>query len=139
MAKQKKNLEQPAFKARLIGTARQLCEMFGATHEELAGFFTVDMKTLDKWIRDHPEFEREIWRGSLMADGTIAERLYRRCVGYTRRIRKAFFPEGATEPIYAEVDEHLPPDVEACKFWLCNRQPEHWRNVLERGELPVTN
>ena len=134
-----KKRSRPNFDRRHIETARKLCEIFGATPEELAAVFDVDVTTLDTWIAAHPDLEDAIRQGSTLADASIAERLHRRAVGYTRRVRKAFFPEGGTEPVYVEIDEHHPPDVGACEFWLCNRQPELWRNVLERGEMPIIN
>ena len=139
MTKRTEKSKPPKFDRKHIETARKLCEIFGATPEELAAVFDVDVTTLDTWIAAHPDLEDAIRKGSVMADAAIAERLHRRAVGYTRRVRKAFFAEGATEPVYVDVEEHHPPDVEACKFWLGNRQPEHWREVLVRGEVTVIN
>ncbi len=47
--------------------------------------------------------------------------------GYTYDAVKVFMPAGAVEPVYAAYREHIPPEVNAARFWLQNRRPDPWR------------
>lgn len=73
----------------------------------------------------------------------VEDMLYRMAVGYDRKV-KAPFKVKVTETHtdkrgkrvstsreiikYAEYTEHLAPNVEAAKFWLCNRKGGEWAN-----------
>jgi hypothetical protein len=65
----------------------------------------------------------------------MAERLYRRGLGYEHLATKIFMPAGATEPVYAPYVEHYPPDTPAALAWLSRRQPGLWR---EKQQIDIT-
>jgi hypothetical protein len=74
------------------------------------------------------ESERaDYWGLKATADDLVDRRFYERAVGYTYDAVKVFMPSGAVEPVYAPYREHIPPDVNAAKFWLQNRRPGRWR------------
>lgn len=80
--------------------ARQYC-LLGATNERLAGFFGVDISTLERWIAAHDEFRGAIKEGREGADIQVANSLYGKA---------------------------LSGDTTACIFWLKNRQKLSWRD-----------
>ena len=72
-----------------------------------------------------------ITRGKAEADGDVAEKFYRRAMGYSHEAVKIFMPAGCSEPVYAPYTEHSPPDTQAESLWLRNRQPARWRDKQE--------
>ena len=70
-----------------------------------------------------------ITRGKPGADANVAQRLYRRAMGWEHEAVKIFMPAGAAEPVYAPYVERFPPDTQAASLWLRNRQPAKWRDV----------
>lgn len=105
--------------------ARKLC-LLGSTDEELADFFGVVPQTIYNWQASHPEFLESIKRGKMMADAEVADRLYRRALGYEHEAVKIFQFQGA--PVEVPYTEIYPPDTQAASLWLRNRQPKKWRD-----------
>lgn len=102
--------------------------LLGMTDEEMAKFFQVDDSTLYRWDEVHPEFREARARGKEPADALVAERLYKRALGYSHDAVKIFMPQGAPEPVYAPYTEHYPPDTQAARWWLQNRQGKKWQD-----------
>jgi hypothetical protein len=80
----------------------------------------------------HPEFSDSIARGKIFADAKVADRLYKRALGYSHDAVKTFMPAGAEAPVYAPYTQHYPPDTPAASLWLRNRQSGKWRERFER-------
>ncbi len=112
--------------------ARKLC-LLGYTDVELADFFQVSERTLNTWKKDFPEFLQSTKRGKDIADADVAEKLYKRALGYTHKSVKIFNNDGV--PLKVEYTEHYPPDTQAASLWLRNRQPNKWRDKqdIEHG------
>ncbi|WGS85027.1 helix-turn-helix domain-containing protein [Methylomonas sp. UP202] len=109
--------------------------LLGATQDQLAEFFNVSAATVKSWTKHRTEFADAIKRGKILADAEIASSLFRRGTGYpytevtTREIKN---PAGeVTSYETVTVTSEMPPDTDACIFWLTNRQPDKWRNRLE--------
>ncbi|MGE5483158.1 MAG: hypothetical protein ACM3VX_09720, partial [Bacteroidota bacterium] len=71
---------------------------------------------------------------------------YRRACGYDfeeTEIIADRTAEGQARPARVKrTKKHVPPDVTACIFWLKNREPERWRDVVRsevtgRGGGPI--
>lgn len=97
----------------------------------MADFFGVAESTLNLWKHEHGDFSESITRGKAVADANVAERLYRRAMGYSHEAVKIFMPAGADEPVYAQYTEHYPPDTPAASLWLRNRQSAKWRDKVD--------
>lgn len=108
--------------------AEKLCQL-GATDDDIAQFFEVDVRTIARWKLDFPEFCQALKSGKSAADERVERSLYHKAVGYTFDAVKIFMPAGASEPVYAPYREHVPPDTTACIFWLKNRRQQQWRDV----------
>lgn len=103
--------------------------LLGARDADIADFFNIDESTLNEWKKRHPDFYESLKRGKLVADAEVAEKLYRRALGYSHEAVKIFIHEG--QPITVPYTQHYPPDTTACIFWLKNRQPNKWRDKVE--------
>jgi hypothetical protein len=107
--------------------AQKLSEL-GATDQELADFFEIEVRTLYRWKHDHPEFCQSLKAGKDIADDRVERSLYQRAIGYEQEEVKIFMPSGAENPVYAPFRAKVAPDVTAAIFWLKNRRSQEWRD-----------
>ncbi len=108
--------------------AEKLC-LLGATDQEIADFFNVNVATITRWKHSHPEFCASIKSGKDFADERVERSLFQRAIGYEQDEVKIFMPGGADKPVYAPFRAKIAPDVTAAIFWLKNRRSEQWRDV----------
>jgi hypothetical protein len=66
----------------------------------------------------------------------VEKALFERALGYDHEAIKFFCNSGVI--ISEKYTKHYPPEVPACVFWLCNRDPEHWKNV-QRVDVELPN
>lgn len=116
------------FKPEYAEQARKLC-LLGATDKELADFFEVVESTINKWKLDHIEFSESIKKGKEHADAEVAEKLFKRALGYEHAEDDIRAVNG--EIIITPTTKHYPPDTTAAIFWLKNRQKDKWRDKQE--------
>jgi hypothetical protein len=122
-----------SYQAEYAEQARKLCLLMGADDQELARFFDVPPATLHEWLTSVPEFAAAVLAGRTLADADVADRLWRRAIGYSHAAVRIFSHQGkALEVAYTE---HYPPDTAACLFWLKSRQPDRWRERIEHDHL----
>ena len=131
----KRAVPHSSYQAEYAEQARKLCLLMGADDEELAGFFEVPPATLQEWLTSVPEFAAAVRAGRTLADADVADRLWRRAIGYSHAAVRIFSHQGkALEVAYTE---HYPPDTAACLFWLKSRQPDRWRDKIEHEHHAV--
>lgn len=120
--------------------AKKLARL-GATDQEIADFYEVDVRTIYRWKNAHPEFCQALKVGKDEADDRVERSLFQRAVGYEQDEVKIFMPAGKDEPVYAPFRAKIAPDTTAAIFWLKNRRPADWRDkqTLEHeGEVTLT-
>ena len=105
----------------------RLC-LLGMIDTQLADIFEVSEKTLNQWKKAHPKFYQSMKKGKEIADGEVASALYSRAIGMT--VPDVHIANYMGDTIVTDIDKHLPPDVQAARFWLKNRQPEKWREIV---------
>lgn len=129
-----------AYKKAFAKQAAKLAEL-GATDQELADFFEVDVRTIYRWKHDHDEFCQSLKTGKSVADERVERSLYQRAIGYEQDEVKIFMPGGASEPVYAPFRAKVAPDTTAAIFWLKNRRSQDWRDkqdIEHSGGVTVT-
>lgn len=132
MSETKRPIGRPTkYKTEYAEQARKLC-LLGATDEEIANFFDVNVATINRWKNDFPEFCESIKKGKILADANIAERLYCRAMGYEAPDVDIRAVGG--EIIQTPMTKYYPPDTPAAIFWLKNRQRGKWS---DKSELDV--
>jgi len=119
-----------SYKPAFVKQAEKLC-ILGATDMELADFFGVTARTINRWANKHENFCLALRAGKEVCDDRVERALYHRAVGYTHEATKIFMPAGREEPVYAPYLEHVPPDPGSIKMWLCNRRGDVWRDKIE--------
>lgn len=113
------------YKAVYAAQAAKLC-LLGATNADLADFFDVSIRTIERWAVEYVGFCRAIKEAKEVADAKVERSLYQRAVGYSFDSEKVMQFKGHI--VRADTREHCPPDVTAQIFWLKNRQRERWRD-----------
>jgi len=109
--------------------------LLGATPAHVANLLEVSERTVYDWMEAHPEFRAAMEQGRVDADANVARSLYKKATGYTHQAVKLFQYQGT--PVVVPYTEIVPPDTEAAKFWLKNRQPELWKDKVEVEEKPT--
>jgi hypothetical protein len=115
------------FKPEYVEMARRIA-LLGATNVELAGVFGVSESTIESWTRDRVEFAKALKAGKTVADSEVANRLYRRALGYSHKAVKIFADPKTGDELVVPFTQHYAPDTTACIFWLKNRRPMEWRD-----------
>lgn len=118
----------PKYKSEFAAQAQKLC-LLGATDKDLAEFFEVTDRTINRWRIQHKDFCRSLKLAKDEADARVERSLYHKATGYTFDSEKVFQYEG--QVVRAKTQEHVPPDTTAMIFWLKNRQPQLWRDRIE--------
>jgi hypothetical protein len=128
-ARARRAVPPASYQAEFAEQARKLCLLLGADDQDLARFFDVPPAMLQEWLSAIPEFAAAVRAGRTLADADVADRLWRRAMGYSHDAVRIFSHQGkALEVAYTE---HYPPDTAACLFWLKTRQPDRWREKTE--------
>lgn len=128
------------FRAVMIKEAEKLAGL-GHIMKEIASFWGVSVRSLERWSLRYPEFCRAIKDGRIRADVAVEMSLYKRAMGYSYteyHFKETVILEGkkAGQRIrYAdkEVVKIMPPDITAGIFFLKNRRPDLWRDMRDLG------
>jgi hypothetical protein len=124
------------YKPEFAPHAREMCRL-GATDEDLAEYFAVNVRTIYRWRNTHEEFDEAVAVGKENADARVALALYARAVGCSVERTKIVGRAGDLMPVYATYTHHLPPDPVAALHWLRLRQAKN-RPVREEESLGPT-
>lgn len=126
--------------AEYIRQAEALCRL-GATDQELADFFDVSDRTLNRWKITRPEFAEALKRGKEPADDRVQDSLYHKAMGleyeeaHPVKLKKIIYGADGKKIQEEErveivmVKKIIPADTTAAIFWLKNRRAEEWRDV----------
>lgn len=115
------------YKPEFADQAAKLCAL-GATDQEIADFFEVDVRTVYRWKADEEAFCQALKAGKAIADERVERSLYMKAIGYEQDEVKIFMPANSPQPVYAPFRAKIAPDTAAAIFWLKNRRPNEWRD-----------
>ena len=115
----------PKYNPDMAKQADKLCAL-GATDADLADFFAVSVRTVERWKCQHDEFCRALKVSKEVADQRVERSLYQRAIGYETDAMKIFQYEG--KEVLVPYREQVQPDTTAAIFWLKNRKPEEWKD-----------
>lgn len=100
--------------------------LLGATDDDLAALFDVNVWTIHEWKKAQPSFLKALREGKEEADAKVAESMYRASVGYSHEDVHVSNYQG--QITLTPLTKHYPPDTRAASLWLRNRQPRKWRD-----------
>jgi hypothetical protein len=110
----------------------ELC-LLGLDDVQIARVLDIGVSTLNRWKIDYPEFRESMMDGKEKADAKVAASLYQRACGYEHPdVHIAVVDKAIVE---TPIIKKYPPDPQALRFWLMNRQPHLFR---ERTSTEIT-
>lgn len=112
------------YRVKYCKQAEKLCHL-GAIDRDLADFFGVSEKTLNKWKQDYPAFLQSLKRSKEIADSKVVRSLYERANGYSHPDVHISNYQGKIT--ITNITKHYPPSEVACIYWLNNRDGANWR------------
>ena len=101
----------------------------GATREEIAGLCGVSVRTIAAHANQFPQLSQALEHGDKAASQLVVAALFKRATGYSAPAVKIMQSGGKV--IRVEYTQHYPPDTQAIIFFLCNRDPKHWKQRIE--------
>ena len=117
------------YKPEFAEQARKLC-LLGATDMEIAEFFGVDCRTINRWKLQYDNFCQSLRAGKEQADDRVERSLFERATGYRHDEVDIRVIEG--QVIQTPIVKHYPPDTTAAIFWLKNRRKDEWRDTRQQ-------
>ncbi len=115
-----------AYHVQYAEIARHLCEQ-GATNADLASYFGVAISTISLWQVEKKEFLEACRAGAEAAAPRVERALFERAMGYTFESEEIKVIDG--EIVRVPIREHVPPDYNSMRLWLCNRAPGRWKDI----------
>ena len=109
----------------MVEQARDLV-LIGYTHQQLADFYNVHIKSIFKWKTKYPKFAEALNVDRSEYDSKVTRSLFELAVGYKyKEVRKEIDSNGFERKV--TINKHMPPSAAAIKTWLYNRQSAKWR------------
>lgn len=112
----------------------------GLSDEEMAELFGVTPELMNAWKSKYPSFNKAIEEGRTELDELVIAALFTAATGLDpvtkqrARIRKqkaVSLGEGMYDVV--ELEEDLPAQVQAQRYWLNNRAPKFWGDKTQIG------
>lgn len=111
------------YKPEFAHIAQVMCET-GASVDDLAHAFNIDIMTINKWQRINTDFRYGCEIGSARALAEVERTLMQRARGYDYTVVKIF--RRKRHLIVRHYKKHVPANVKASMFLLTNCCPEKW-------------
>lgn len=102
----------------------------GATDAEVAEELGISVPTFYAWRAKYPEFLKATQMAKEIANERVENSLFSRAAGHRHRAVKIFLDKDGGL-VYAPYTEILPPDTNAARHWLNNRNPDRWKDKSE--------
>ena len=116
----------PEYRPEYAEIARRVCKTFGASDFEVAQALGDDLRARDirRFRLESPEFNEACTAGLADASKHVVHAVYRLATGYHREVVKVVATK--TGPKRIEETQEVPPNLDACRYWLNNRLPDQW-------------
>ena len=107
----------------------RMCAAFardGATNVEMAHYIGITPSVFKGWLDKHEALAKAVRDGKYVADANVKAAMYDRACGMT--VIEEIETRVGDKVQVKRITKTIPPDVDAGKFWLANREPKAWRN-----------
>ena len=101
----------------------------GALDKHIADFFQVELQTVNKWKKEHPDFFEALERGRAKANAKVAESLYLNCIDREVNVEEVHIYKG--EVIKVQTKKFIQGDKWAQLKWLSLKAPELYSETLK--------
>lgn len=120
------------YKEEYAKQAEKLCEL-GATDEDLADFFAVDVRTIHRWKVKYARFCHALSASKAGYDDAVERALAQRAVGYSHPDVDIRVIDG--QIVQTPIIKRYPPDTKAALAWLYNRRGDKWHPLPKDGAV----
>lgn len=101
--------------------------MQGVTDDELAFSMGLNPKIIKSWRKMYSDFDAAIEEGRTIADLQVIEALHKKAIGHSFSTDVIIKDKGGYS--IETITKTEPPETNAIKFWLQNRDPERWNRA----------
>jgi hypothetical protein len=108
----------------------------GSSRAEIFNALKISESTYDLWRHKHKNFSGALERAREYADSAVEKSLFHRACGFKHPDVHISLYEG--DVIQTEITKQYPPDTNAAKFWLVNRQPRRWRDKQQHDVMALS-
>lgn len=98
----------------------------GLTYNEMAAILGFSVSTLKTILENDQRLWEQVEEAQAAPNFKVEQALFKRALGY--QVKEITKEDG--RPIKVVLKDNA-PDVVACIFWLKNRDPRRWRDVVE--------
>jgi len=122
-------IENPCYTNRIPAYVKGLA-LLGLSDMKIAEHLDVSLTKLKEWRKEHAELEAAIKAGRDVADGAVAEAMYKLAIGHTIYQDDIKVIDG--EVVVTRLEKQVSPNATACIFWLKNRHSKLWRDTYRK-------
>ncbi|MFA5744480.1 MAG: hypothetical protein WC936_06730 [Candidatus Nanoarchaeia archaeon] len=131
---------QPGFCEVLKTLAEGNTEFYGTVYQ-ICTLLNCSTQSYYNWRNEHPEFAEAVKYALFIGSQNCLKSLYERANGISKTVTKRVItrPDGSIQSENIIVTN--PPDTQALKFILTNRDPDNWKekmDVKQTGNLVIT-
>ena len=98
----------------------------GLTNEEISEAIGTTPSRFSRMLQKHPDFRELLNEAREDPNHKVEQSLFKRALGY--QVKEIV--QKAGRPVQVTIKEFAPDPV-SCIFWLKNRSPKRWRDVIE--------
>lgn len=117
----------PFDKKKVLERVRGLL-ILGANIKQICNALGISVMTLRKWRGEYAKLDALLVNKALLIDAEVTNSLFKRAKGYSKTAIKMFYDKTSGIVVKEEYREHIPPDTNAIKFYLSNRQPDKFKD-----------
>ena len=106
----------------------------GLSDKQIAHNIGISEQTLNNWKNRFPEFFESLKKGKEVVDYEVENALLKRAKGFEYQevtIEVKTDENGKEEKHKKVITKFVPPDTGAICFWLKNRRPDKWRDIVK--------
>jgi hypothetical protein len=125
----------------LLKTAAEGDTEFYGTVYQICKVLNCSIQSYYNWRNAHPEFAEAVTYVLFVGSQNCLKSLYERANGVSKTVTKRVIERADGKTQYEYITVTNPPDTQALKFILTNRDPDNWRekvDVKQTGNLIIT-
>lgn len=116
--------------------------MGGFTDDDIALMMGLDPVIIEKWREMYPSFDKALEDGRTVADMEVVQALHKNATGAVVKrdvpikVKTAYGRGEYKETVEIHtITEERPPETNAIKMWLQNRDPERWNRAATHVQM----
>ncbi|OGI25395.1 MAG: hypothetical protein A2287_09450 [Candidatus Melainabacteria bacterium RIFOXYA12_FULL_32_12] len=124
--------------------------MLGLTNKQIAERLNITEKCFYNWVKRYPDFNTAVQVNKFIPNFKVMDCIYNRAIGMeTKKTKKKVLAVKIVKDGEEIIEQHPVmieetvevslPDVNAGKFWLTNRMPEHWKEKPDENSVNNRN